>query len=219
MMVSRQARLGVALTIAVFALVGSANAWVSWTQPSGTTSFFDYSGGGSDTGLFGDPTVIDQASNVAFAFTPQAFRAESENGVAQTTDDRLEFHVAAHSGYQFNTVKIVERGDYGILGGGSVSATAGLFLNDWNNFRFEDDAASVTYTTDGSGNWTLTTQIDLVGDFPEWTDFDIVLDNNLMAISDPSGTTFIQKKLAGVAIDIIVIPEPTTFLLLGLGLL
>ena len=226
-MLSRRAGVCVvALLAAVGMLATTANAFVYWdgTGPelsaNGSASWFDWANGGSDgvgpdgmpgtaddVSLFGNPVLVNGNT---FAFTPDDFRADSANGVSETTGDRMEVDVAAHTGYSFERIRIIERGDYGILGGGEVTATAALALADWNNFRFPQAENSVTYDVDGSGNWTVTTEIDLSSDIPEWTDFELVLSNNLMAISDSDGTSYIQKDLTGVAIEVILLPEPAT---------
>ena len=96
----------------------TASAFVFWSNQNGTATHFDWSNGGSNNGLFGDPTLVGGNS---FVFTPADFRAESFDGVSDSVSDRMEVELTAHPEWKFTEIRITEGGDYGILIDGSVS--------------------------------------------------------------------------------------------------
>lgn len=199
---------------AVLVLVGSAQAFVPWTTPSGSADWFTWSDGGSDNGLFGDPTLV---SGDTFVFTPNGFRAEATGGSQEIVADRLEVDLLADDGFQFTKIRVVELGDYAVSNPGATGeavATANLFLSNNLQFDFRDNSDNVSFTS-GNGNWQLEVEIDLSAGEP-WTDLELVLNNNLIAVAGPDGATFIEKKLSGSVIVVEIIPEPATLSLLGL---
>lgn len=206
-----------AVLLAPFALPSTAQAFVFWSNKDGTASFFDWKNGGSDNGFFGSPVLVNGDT---FVFFPQNFRAESFNGVPGSKADRLEVELIAHTNSVFRSIQITELGDYGILTQGQVSVTGGLFATDLDRFRVRSDSLVSTPgspITSGQGNWTATAGVDFSADFPEWTHFRMVLDNNLLAISQPGSQSFIQKKVLGAGVAVTIIPEPAGLLLLAFG--
>src|SRR3954470_21204463 len=97
----------------VLGLAGAADAFVNWVPSSGAGSFFTYSGGGSDNGLFGNPTIV---GGNTFKFFPPNFTADSNNGVSQSVNDRLEVTLLANPGQRFTLIRITEIGDWAITG-------------------------------------------------------------------------------------------------------
>lgn len=194
-------------------------AFVPWTNDSGSAVSFDWSKGGSDKGLFGDPTVIGDT----FVFFPQNFRVESQDGDSDQLGDRLQVQLDAHDGQMITGIRITEFGDYNILGSGEVSVSGTLFLTNLLEvdpiFGFPIVVTEELVTnplspiTSGSGSWTATAEISGL----DWTKAMFVMNNNLLAITDGSSTAFIEKKIMGEAIIVTFIPEPATLLLLGLG--
>lgn len=183
---------------------------VSWSTPSGSNSQLSWANGQSDKGLFGDPVV----SGSSFLFSPTNFRAESSNGVAQTTSDRLSVVVTAAPGKEIDSITIHELGDWSILGGGVVKAFGALYITKLNTPGFGNvwsDTLDVVYddtatlatndyvspakpNVDGDGTWDGTFYIDL----PEGvTSVQLVLNNILQATSSANGTSFIEKKYVG----------------------
>jgi hypothetical protein len=196
---------------------GSALAFIPWSNSSGSGSFFDWTNGGSDNGLFGDPTLV---GGDTFAFFPSNFRAESVDGVSDNVNDRVQFELIAHAGFTFDMIEINEVGDYGIAGTGEVSATGSLFVTDLDLFRVLDDELETTPgspITSGAGTWTGQSAVDLTMDPPDFTHIMVVFDNNLLAISMPGSTTFIEKKVVGGAVFVSIVPSPSTLGLFGLG--
>lgn len=195
----------------------ASNAWalISWSNPSGTAISFSWSGGGSDTALFGSPTIIGDS----FVFFPSQFRAESTNGVADSTYDRLEVDLTALAGKNITGIRITEYGDYGILSSGSVQVSGGLFFTNIGNTGTGIIATAslasnpVSPITSGSGNWTATATISGL----DWTKAKFIMNNNLQATSAAGSTSFIEKKVGQAAVVITIIPEPATIALLALG--
>ncbi len=226
--------------IGALALASSSTfaAPVPWSNPNGAGTDASWSNGQSDNGLFGSPTV--DANGTSFLFFPSNFKAQSTNGVAQTTSDRLSFTLTAAPGKQIQQVKIHELGDWSILNGGSVKASGALYITKLNvpgfgtvwsdtlDTVYKDVANNITYNppsqfpnAPGNGTWDG----DFVINLPTGvTSVQVVLNNILQATSTASGTSFIQKKVVGTPggdtpqfkIDLIV-PEPTSLSFLGLG--
>jgi hypothetical protein len=215
----------VASGVVAIATVSQANAFVFWSNglDSGMTSDFMWMGGGSDNGYFGDPTIIGNT----FVFTPSGFRAESLDGTSDQIIDRLEVELVAKGAFNFTDIVITELGDYGIVNIGSVSVTGGLFVTDLENLnpdfspRVADDSLMSTPgspITSGTGNWSATAGVDLANwdAGPVWTHIRIVLNNVLIATTEGQGSTaFIEKKVAGVSIEIV--PTPGSAMLFAVG--
>ncbi len=195
------------------AIVGSAQAFVPWTNTNGTATNFDWFGGGSDNGYFGSPILV---GGDTFVFFPSTFRAQSVNGGADIRADRLQVELLAHLGQRFDSISITEFGDYGVGGAGSsVTADMAMFITDLNNFRVANTNQQYNNSTPGLGNWSLGATIDLTLSPPAWNHVQLVLNNNLIAISGgPGGFAFIEKKVQGI---IIRIPTPGSMAMLGMG--
>lgn len=198
------------------ALVGSASAFTPWSNPTGNASFFSWSGGGSDTGLFGSPVLV---GGDTFVFFPSGFRAESVNGSAGAAYDRLEFQVDAFAGFSFSDIRITEYGDYGVIGTGEVSAGGTLFVTNLGNANvFTDNLLTnpASPITSGIGNWSGTAGVNVGAEHA--TSLRIVLNNNLVAITDGTSIAWIEKKVFGSAVGIQIIPTPGTIGLAFAGL-
>jgi hypothetical protein len=195
-------------------------AFVYWTAgggrvgSSGTATDWNWANGGSDTGLFGSPVLVNGNT---FVFFPSLFRAYSANGTPGLAYDRLEFDIIAHQDTSITGFSITEYGDYAVQGaGGQVEVTGTLFLTNLQNFQTKTSNLVSTPgspITSGSGEWSATAGRDDLN----WQHLKIVLNNNLLAISTDGGQSFIEKKVNGAAVSITVIPEPATLAILGLG--
>lgn len=195
------------------AIVGTAQAFVPWSNPAGSATNFDWSGGGSDFGLFGSPILV---GGDTFVFFPSFFRAQSNNGGSSQTHDRLQVELLAHIGQSFTNIQITEFGDYGIGGdGSSVTANMAMFITDLNNFRVASANQTYSNNVPGLGNWNLGATVDLTISPPSWNRIQLVLNNNLIAVSGgDNGFAFIEKKVQGI---IIRVPTPGSMAMLGLG--
>ncbi|MGF1635036.1 MAG: PEP-CTERM sorting domain-containing protein [Phycisphaerae bacterium] len=215
-------------TVMCLGPLASLAAPIPWAQPNGSTGTFNYSNGGSDLGLFGDPTVV----NGGFAFFPTDFRAIASNGNATTTVDRLFFQLETVNDQDIDRVTLSEAGDYSILGPGGVTAAAFLFVTDLDtgivySSVFDNTEPDLPIFTNGpqgfaAGIWEGIIDVDLPAGVSR---IQVVLNNVLQATSGPQGTAIIEKKAfgggdgpeAGLVLGI-VIPEPTSAMVLVSGL-
>ena len=198
-----------ALPVAMF--IPTANATIYWQNPSGSADDFDYSNGGSDNGLFGEPNVIGNT----LLFEPDNFRAESHDGTSDITSDRLQFDILIHPGKEIKGIRIVEQGDYEIHLAGTIMTTGAMFLTNLSEYEVVSETFQMTpampINTSGDGPWSGGVEFDSLG----WTKMRVVLNNNLIALSQAGTFSWTEKKR--VEIEIIV-PEPTTVTLLAMGM-
>jgi PEP-CTERM motif len=101
---------------------------IPWSTPSGSNSAFSWSGGGSDNGLFGSPTLV---TPTGISFSPSGFKATAANGVAGQISDRLEFDLAVvqpASGPRkdFDKIHIREFGDLALTSAPGSYAAANV---------------------------------------------------------------------------------------------
>ncbi|MEM6313944.1 MAG: PEP-CTERM sorting domain-containing protein [Planctomycetota bacterium] len=179
------------------------------------TDGFFYSGGGSDAGLFGSPDFV---TSTGFLFSPDGFVAADnvDDDTSVTTTDRLEVRITAKPGLTLDKITIEEQGDYSILGPGSVQVTGALFLTGPGLGSGVGDLLTTNpgmpITTVGSGLYDGMVMIDL----PDGITEVVLVYNNTLQADSEGGAALIQKKTAGLEINV-VIPEPATMGLLALG--
>jgi MYXO-CTERM domain-containing protein len=200
----------------------SAMAFVPWASPTGTGSFFSWENGGSATGLYGSPILL---AGDTFVFFPSEFRAQSSNGGSASATDRLEVDLIAHAGFRFSAIMIQEYGDYGIANEGSVTASGSLTIGDLNNASRSVGANLDTnpgFPVSGpvvpGASWTGSAAADLgsiVG--ASWTRIHLTLQNDLLAISLPGSSAYIQKSVLGGGVAMTIVPTPASLAVLGLG--
>ena len=170
------------------------------------------------------PTVAGDS----LIFAPTTFRAESTNGAPSPVSAHatLSIQVQSHSpsATDLGAATAREFGDYFISPPGSVSAVAQLGAT---NLQASDPLASFqqdieqtgTLTTAGANAWSLTTSVNFQQAWTKPTDLvQIDLQNDLLATttanpSNPSDA-WIEKKFAGMRVDVAVVPLPATLPLL-----
>lgn len=191
-------------------------AFVPWTNASGTAAYFDWSNGGSDTGLFGSPLLV---GGDTFVFFPSGFRAQATNGGTASTYDRLQFEVEAHAGFSFTDIRVVEYGDYGVVGaGGQVSAGGTLFVTDLiGGGTLTNDIVTNPGSPifSGLGNWQGDAAVNFAPSSP--TRLRVTLNNNLVAIAGANGIAYIEKKVFGSAVGITIVPTPGSMAMIVVG--
>lgn len=173
------------------AAVGTAQAFVPWANTNGNGSTFDWFGGGSDTGLFGSPSLV---GGDTFLFSPGFFRAQSSGGHTSQTHDRLQVDLLIHEDQHSAQISFVNTWAYNVVGqGSSVTATSAIYLTDLNNFR----VLSVTYTLPpgltGSGELRAGPTIDVPVDL-DWRHFQLVVNTTFIATSGPGGFASIEMS-------------------------
>lgn len=201
---------------------GIAQAQVPWVPPNGAGSFFTYTGGLSDNGLFGNPILVGDQ----FQFTPANYLANSVNGVAASVTDRIQVDLTANPGRRFTMIRITEFGNYNLVGLATVNASGSLNLVDMNNVRppaiqaLSANPAMPFTATNVNGQWSGTAVINLAAIIgPDWTRLRLVFSNTLQASSSPGGSALITKKVVqGPSIFVEILPTPGAASILGLGL-
>ncbi|OHB59434.1 MAG: hypothetical protein A2173_04945 [Planctomycetes bacterium RBG_13_44_8b] len=204
--------------------IQNARAFVYWSNSSGSAVHFDWANGGSDNGLFGNPQLVGGNTLV---FSPSNFRAESIFGLADfvAVSDRLEFELIAHSGYYFQSITVLENGDYQLIGTGSVEVSGDLSVENLDTSDILSDSLEITPSMPVAGVedyiydiWSASAQVGT--DSSDWTYLKIALQNDFITITASDGSiAWIEKKDVGSTISIQMIPEPATIALLGIGAL
>lgn len=214
-----------AIQAAVWLAAGSPSlAFVPWAPgpggqvgSSGTASFFAWSEGGSDSGLFGNPRLIGDR----FVLFPMAFRAQSSSGGSAQVGDRLQVRLTALAGHSFTQIRIQELGAYAIVSGGTVSVNGALILNNLCTGAVRsaglvtDPGMPITASGSLSGSWSGLAGALLPREV-RWADVLFVLHNDLLAISIPGGSAFIEMGV-GSGLVVEIVPTPGAIALLGLG--
>jgi len=174
--------------------------------------------------LFGQP--IRQGNQLLFF--PQTFASSAANGSADTTSGTLQVSIRAPEGYFLEKIFFVEYGDYSLAGAGTAATSAQvngtLYIADIDpglngvllDVMTVDPAGPYTLPGPSAGQFSAATEVDLTG--LGIYEVRISLNNNLQTTSEAGTAAFIQKKVQdGPAVGIIVVPEPASALLLGLG--
>lgn len=175
-------------------------------------------------GLFGQPQI---AGDTLF-FTPTNFEAQSLNGAGlDLTRDTVNIKVTAHSGWNFDSVNLLERGDYLLIGSGSTADVTG-------QIRVFDTAMPLAELTDNitttgplnmtgvpTKNWNADASVD-VSAWNSATTLNVTIENLLLAsTSSPASLAFVEKKFSGLTLVTTPVPEADTYtmMLAGLGLI
>lgn len=176
------------------------------------------------TGLFGQPQI---AGDTLF-FTPVNFEAKSLNGAGYAfTNDTVNITVTAHSGMLFDSVNLLERGDYLLLGSGSSADVTGQVRVFDTAMPLTDLTSSITpssplnMTGVPTKNWDANASVD-VSAWNTATTLNVTIENLLLAsTSSPESLAFVEKKFAGLSLITTPIPEAETYtmMLSGLGLI
>lgn len=186
-------------------------------------------------GLFGAPIL----TNDSIFFTPVSFKAESLNGNGVVTaNSTINLSIIEHSNKNITGFNLLERGDYRLVGAGSVVGVGGQTrVFDLGNPFIENNTAITSASNfsiinnivdSATHNWTSSSNVSVID--PQWantTSYNYTIENLLTAYTDPAGSgpkvAFIEKKFAGSSISIVVttVPEADTYamLLAGLGVI
>lgn len=213
-------RMGVLVAASGVALsAGSASAFVPWSNSNGAGSFFNWSGGGSNLGLFGNPT-LGGGGNI-LVFDPIGFVAGSAGGVAQTRTDQLQVRLTANPGSEFTQIRITELGGFALtgIGAASVSASGAMFVTDMLASRPTEMGVMLMSqpfpltVSPGSGPYTGEVIINLAAIGNPWTDITLSFTNTLQATSSGQTTSVITKS--HVEIEILPTPGAASVLVLA----
>lgn len=206
--------------------VGSAPAHATMQTVVG--SAFDITYDDALTGLFGALSLTGST----ITFTPTTFKAESLNGAGfVTANQTFQFKVTPHFGIDFSSISVSEAGDYKLRGansfvnvGGQIRAfdVANSFVQLTNNIT---PTAPLTINDGLNHDWTATAALNLASIAPAQT-INVALEDLLEAYTELTDIgpklAFIEKKFAGVAINIVTTPVPEAntwaMMMAGLGL-
>jgi len=222
-------------------LLASASQAANYGDFNGSTvSFLNVR---DQNGLFGAPTV----SGDSLDFSPNSFEAVCPGAPGcppspAMVDDTLTITIQANSGSYIDDVLLSEAGDTTLssfldaFAASTVSATVfvDIFEIDGVAVNNINGNAAMTFTQNGQFEsndegygthvWTGSLLIDLdsiiasAGGSGRATRVELNLDNTLVAFAADGASARIEKKdIDGLAIT--VVPEPTTAVLMGLGLL
>jgi hypothetical protein len=175
--------------------------------------------------IYGPPTPFPTGLD----FDPVNFVASASGGTADITDGQLNFTFMSPG---LLSINLSEAGDYTLAGVGTpatqVFAAASLraTITQINGVDVAPIVVGPANNSFGAGlppaavlqPWTLGVGLDLTGALGggRATKVDIVINNQLLALSEPASVAFIAKK--EFILDMEVIPEPATFALAGLAL-
>ncbi len=240
---NRLAALSVSVGIGVGSalLLSSASQAAFYGNFSGSTvSFLNVQ---DQNGLFGAPTV----SGDSLDFSPNTFEAICPGSPGcppspAIVDDTLTITIQANNGSYIDDVLLTEAGDTTLasflnaLAATSVSASVFVDIFEINGVAVNNinGNASMIFTQNGQYEstdegvgthiWSGSLLIDLdqiianAGGSGRATRVQLNLDNTLVAYAASGASARIEKKdIDGLAIT--VVPEPTTAVLMGLGLL
>ena len=193
---------------------------------------------------YGAPSILGDKLD----FDPAGFTATSTGGLPDLTDGQLNFTMMGVPGAAISTISLSEGGDYNLLGTGTAATQIHYGLGLTSIVVLEVDGSPLAspvslgaISTGGSDDlslgadlltpWSLDMLYDVnaaldaakVDYIVGATKLEIAIDNTLAAISEASSIAFIAKK--DFMVDVTVtpfdpfnIPEPSTFVLLGLAL-
>ena len=214
----RVKKLAIGVFLMSHALFGAANA--ANVTLMGSTVDFTY----DDTllDLFGTPSV----SGNTLYFTPSNFKAEAGNGDYDFTHATVNIKVTAHTGWAFDDVNLLEKGDYVLLGIGSTAEVSGQIRVFDIASPLVDLTSSIVTTSPlvltgfPSKNWVANASVD-ASMWNTATALNVTVENLLFASTINSSTlSFLEKKFVGVTIITTPVPEAETYsmMLAGLGL-
>jgi PEP-CTERM motif-containing protein len=243
----RICRTGLVIVSLGLCVTAAAGASISYPDqgpvPPGIT-FTDIteSSGTDSVPLFGAPTPFP----VGLDFDPMSFVAFGTGGGSDITDGQLNFTVQGDTSMSqlvgIDSVSLFEAGDYTLAGIGAAATQdfVGAIMRitvtqidgvDVAPISLLPTNASVGFNLAANPGivqpWSLGISINVAGQLSGMgftagaTRLEVVIDNQLLALSEASSLAEIAKKDFRIQVtpDVVHVPEPATCLLLGLGLL
>lgn len=171
--------------------------------------------------LFGPPDPFA----VGLDFDPVGFVANAGGGSADITDGQLNFSVLSSGQFGIDGIRLFEGGDYTLLGAGTAAtqALAGASLRvlvtqingaDVAPINLAPVLASVGFNLIANSGivnpWSLGVFVDIAGQLDPGlraTRVDVVIDNQLVALSERASLAFIAKKDFRISVDTGRLPQ------------
>ena len=172
--------------------------------------------------LYGAPTTFVTGLD----FNPAGFVAFSSGGGADITDGQLNFTVSRATG--IGSISLAEAGDYTLVGSGTAATLASAGANIAIKILEIDGVAVTPFSISGNNAsasynllanpgivqpWAIGVSTNILTQLANYnprigaTKIEVVIDNSLIAISQPSSVASISKKDFTVSIPV---PEPTS---------
>jgi hypothetical protein len=209
-------------------------SYANTVDPATGTTFTEIkeSSGTDAVPLYGPPTAF----TTGLDFEPSSFVAVSTGGGVDFTDGQLNFTIT--SPLAINSLSLFEAGGYSLVGAGTpatsvfagalmlakVTHIEGVDVPDINlapsNASFSDSLPGTTVLAPWSLGVTIDVAAQLAGlGFPanqDATRIEVVINNQLIAISEEASGAIIDKKEFTLTADVDV-PEPGTAILMALA--
>jgi hypothetical protein len=113
---------GVVVVGAMFLSAVAGAAPVSWSNASGSSANFSWSGGANENGLAGSPIT---ASNF-FLFIPSGLKAVASNGGSDSVSEIIHVILTPAANLRITNISATFSGDESVFGTGSAGYTASL---------------------------------------------------------------------------------------------
>lgn len=184
-------------------------------------------------GLYGVPQIF--GNNIFFSPNPDFFQADSLDGASDAVSSTATFDITAHTGFDLDSLILVERGNYLLNGAGSeVTHNGKLIVNDPNDIFAspinEDIAelAPLTVNDNAQHSWEARATADIAASlFSGATLVHVQIQNNLSGTtSGPGSRAFIEKNFSAAPVMLGInefpaeaVPLPGAVWLMGSGLL
>jgi PEP-CTERM motif len=187
-----------------------------------------------DTPLYGPPETFPTGLD----FDPQEFGSHSGGGSEDITDGQLNYTImTTQGGMPIASITLFEAGDYSLTGSGTnqtqvlagaiMRATvtqidgvsvAPVDLPPVSDFFMDDLSGGVAFLQPWSVDLALAVpgQVTSGGRTGRPTKIEVVINNQLQSFSEPSSQAIIAKKEFRIMTNLI--PEPSTFALVGIAL-
>ena len=191
-----------------------------------------------DNGLFGpDSSNFQISGNVLFIF-PDSFNASASDGASDVAADQLRMDIVAKDGNYLDSVLIQEFGDASLSGNGTSATKAEITVFQGTVTILETLSGAIAPVVvpfvgafssgplfelpgdTGTSLWEGTAGIDIASIVFGATRIELALDNELTVMTEVGTSADIRKKVGipGVGVTPVIVPEPGTAALLGLGL-
>jgi len=193
--------------------------------------------------LYGAPMLMPGGDSLIF--THMSFSSSASNGASDITDGKLDGGIESKNNneYYIDKIRFQEFGDVTLTGTGTAATKASvansIFVTVWevdNNSLVFPEFITVNMVMSQNGDWNLADdgsftgkiwsgilEVDLTAELlargitGHATRVNFSMDNTLATQSETNTYSYIAKKVNGLSVTPILVPEPLTLTLLGMG--